>query len=291
MIFNGRIRLVTFFKPIIFIFVTINQITLVVKNFIMAFFLLTAFAVDGQILNMEKYRADGDSLKKYALNIGGSLTINNRSASADEPVNLFGYNFSIHGIYKPKKHAFIFIAHRNFLRINDSPFLNFGYAHARVNFLRENKLNYEVFTQISDDNFRGLRPRVIAGGSLRYRLVEKDNSELIFGTGGFYEYEKWIHPVDNQNVEINLLKSTNNIVFRFAVSETFNLNGILYYQVGYDKDIKKFRNRYSGEINLNAKISKKLNLVNSFNYSYEDRPIVPVTPFIFSFTTGINMEF
>jgi len=244
----------------------------------------------GQILNMEKYRVTGDSLKKYALNINGNLNLKNRSAEADNPVNIFGYDFAIHGVYTPRKHAYIFIAHRDFLRINDSPFLNFGYIHGRVNLYRKNRLNFEFYTQVSDDNFRGLNPRILGGASLRYRLIDKEQSELIIGTGSFYEYEQWNHPITDQSVFARLVKSSTNLVFRYTFSEALHANGVLFYQFGYDSSIEKIRNRYSGDINLNSKITKRLSLTNTFSFSYEDLPIVPITRFIFSFETGITFE-
>lgn len=246
---------------------------------------------NAQILNLEKYRADGDSLKKYAVNFNGSFNLNNRSAAETNPVNLYGYNFSLHGIYTPKKHGYIFIAHRNFLQINDNPFINFGYAHARVNFYRKNRLNFETFIQISDDNFRGLKPRAIAGGALRYRIIDNDSTELIIGTGGFYEFERWQHPVSGENYDVNFIKSSTNIVFRHSLTQNIFINGVFYYQTGYDPNFSKFRNRYSGTINLNSRITKRLNLTNNFDFSYEDRPIVPITRFIFSYRFGIGVDF
>lgn len=243
-----------------------------------------------QILNLEKYRVDGDSLKNYAMNFNGSLTLNNRSAAEDNPVDLFGYNFSLHAVYTPKKHSYIFIGHRNFLRINENPFLNFGYLHARINFYRKNRLNFEVFTQLSDDNFRGLNPRFLTGSALRYRILDKSDSELILGTGAFLERERWFHPQEGSRVIITLVKSTTNFVFRHKFSPTFHVNGVVFYQFGYDPSISKIRNRYSADININSKITRRLNLTNHFDFSYEDKPVVPITRFIFSFRTGVAFE-
>lgn len=251
------------------------------------------FSLNGQILNLEKYRSMGeDTLKNYAINFNGSLTANNRSAAADNPVNLFGYNFSLSSIYMPNRHGYIFIAHRNFLRINENPFINFGYLHARINFLRKEKLSFEVFAQMSDDNFRGLAPRAISGGSMRYRFLEKEHTEITFSQGFFYEYERWRRPTQfDEFVEVDFVKSSSNIVFRHKFSEQFNMNGLLYYQVGYDSDIENIRNRYSGNIHVNSKISKRLSLINFFDFSYEDRPIVPITKFIFSYRIGLGIDF
>lgn len=251
----------------------------------------TSFFASAQILNLEKYRVEGDSLKNYALNFTGSFTINNRSAAADNPVNLYGYNFSLHGVYMPKRHAYIFIAHRNFLQINDNPFINFGYVHGRINFFRKNRLNFEIFAQVSDDNFRGLKPRAITGGALRYKIVDNDSTELIFGNGLFYEFERWQHPIDETINDIFLLKYTTNLVFRHNFTKNLFVNGVIYYQTGYDRQIEKFRNRYSGTLNLNTKITRRLNFTNHFDFSYEDRPIVPITRFIFTYRFGIGIDF
>lgn len=258
---------------------------------LVSFFVLIHYNASAQILNIEKYRSTGDSTKSFTMNLNAGLNANNRSASVNNPVNLFGYNFSIHGLYMPKKHALIFIAQRNFLRINDNPFLNFGFIHGRINFLRKNKLNYELFVQNSDDNFRGLNPRIIGGGSIRYRLIERKESELIMGLGGFYEYEKWEHPTEERVVEVDFMKASTYMVYRHSFNKLINLNGIFYYQMGYDKNIQNLRHRYSGNIHLNSKINKNFSLLNYFEFSYEDRPIVPITKFIFSYRLGFNFDF
>lgn len=267
-----------------------NQLQLCITLF---YSVLSLATLNGQILNLEKYRSLGeDTVKNYAINFNGTVTANNRSAAIDNPVNLFGYNFSLSSIYMPNRHGYIFIAHRNFLRINDNPFINFGYLHARVNFFRRERLSYELFAQMSDDNFRGLAPRAIAGGSLRYRFLDKDNSEITISQGAFYEFERWRDPYQTEEfVNVDFIKSTTNIVFRHKFSKQLNLNGLLYYQVGYDPNIEAFRNRYSVNIHLNSKLTRRLSLINFFDFSYEDRPIVPITKFIFSYRIGLGIDF
>jgi hypothetical protein len=252
--------------------------------------LFLSLSLNAQILNLENYRADGDSLKKFALNINGSFNVNNRSAAQDNPVNLIGYNISLDAIYVPGKHGYIFITHRNFLQINDSPFLNFGFIHGRVNFFRKKRLNYETFVQVSDDNFRGLNPRLIAGGSVRFRIIDLEETELLIGTGGFYEYEKWLNPLNNEIIRVEFFKSSSNIVFRHTFNKSFHMNGVAYYQFGYDSNIEAFRNRYSLDLNLNSKITDKFSLTTHFDLSYENRPIVPITSFIYAVRVGLGFD-
>lgn len=248
------------------------------------------FQGNAQILNMEKYRVDLDSAKNYAVNLNGSFTRNNRSAALTSPVNLLGFNFTFNTIYRPRKHALIFIAHRNFLRINENPFINFGYLHARINYQRKSRINYESYLQMSDDNFRGLNPRLLAGNSIRYRFVDSDKSDLILGSGFFFEYERWLNPITTQWVEVNFLKSSTNLVFRHSFSKLINFNGVVFYQIGYDRSISSFRHRYNGNVHLNFKISKHFVFTNFLDFSYEDRPVVPITKFIFNFRVGLGFE-
>jgi hypothetical protein len=254
------------------------------------FTLVIPFCTFSQILNLEKYRVEGDSLKPYAFNLNGSFSANNRSAAVDNPVNLLGYNFSLHSVYTPKKHAYIFIAHRNFLRINDNPFINFGYVHTRVNFYRKNRMNFEVFSQLSDDNFRGLLPRWINGGALRYRIIDKEKTDFIIGLGAFLEFERWFHPTTDARVDVLFLKGTFNVVYRHTFTDNFNLNGVVFYQSGYDASLRDFRHRTSGNIHINTKITERFTLTNFFDFSYEDKPIVPITKFLFSYRVGIGLD-
>jgi len=250
---------------------------------------LLSFASYTQILNIEKHRTTGDSIP-YAFNLNGSLSANNRSAAADNPVNLFGYNLALSSIYVPGKHAYIFIAQRNFLKINENPFLNFGFLHARVNFFRKHRLNYELFVQHSDDNFRGLNPRIIAGGSLRFNLIDRKHVDLIAGQGAFFEQEDWSHPSTGALNRIQIPKSSTYLVWRHTFNKLLNINTVSYYQVGYDPSVSAFRHRINTSIVLNTKISRFFRLVNRFECSYEDRPIVPITKFIYGYSVGIGVD-
>ncbi len=218
------------------------------------------------------------------------LNVFNRSAGVDDPVNLFGYNLNLNALYHPNKHAYILVSKLDYLRINENDFLNFGFAHLRMNLFRENTINYEVFTQYSYDNFRGLDPRLLAGGSFRFKLIDSEETKLILGVGGLYEWETWRHPYEEQIVDIELIKSSNYISFRSTINEYVDINIVNYYQVGYDAGISNFRHRLSSNMVLNTKISDWLSFTNTFEISYENRPIVPITNLIFSFRTGLSVD-
>jgi hypothetical protein len=76
-----------------------------------------------------------------------------------------------------------------------------------------------------------------------------------------------------------------------TLNEFVDINMVNYYQVGYDKDIGALRNRISNSTILNTKLTDKFSLTNTFELSYEDKPIVPITKVIYSFKTSLSINF
>lgn len=251
--------------------------------------LLLVASCDAQILNFERKRLDNDTTDFTAFNISLDFSLYNRSADAEAPVNLLGFNNNINYIRKRGKHALIFINQNDYLKINESPFLNTGFAHLRGHLWRAKKRSVEVYGQYSYDNFRQLNPRVLSGVNLRYRLIRSDIFTLNAGIGGFFEYERWRHPKTDELVEVYLPKLNTYFSWRLELSENFDYNGTLYYQSGYDPSIDRLRNRIAHTSNFIARISGRLALSVAFEMNYEDRPIVPITPFIFSLRNGLML--
>lgn len=243
-----------------------------------------------QILNIERERLEKDTANTWITNGTVGLRIYNRSAAADDPVDMFGYNGAINTIYFSQNHTYAAIGQIDYLKINDNDFLNFGFLHFRSHMYYRNKSSWEIFTQVSYDNFRGLDPRVLVGTGLRQRLIDTDRSSMHLGLGVLFESEWWEHPELEETVDVQYLKSTNYLSFRHSINEIVDFNAIVYYQYGYDRDLSISRNRTSGTINLNTRLSRVFSFTNSFEFSYEDKPIVPITRYIFNFKTGLTIS-
>lgn len=260
---------------------------LIVRTAFIATFLVLEFSASCQILNLERRRIENDSLEYTLLNLGSDFSLFNRSAAADAPVNLLAFNNSLNFIHKKNRHALIVIAQNNFLRINENPFLNTGFAHVRAHFNRMDKRSFEAFTQYSYDNFRRLNPRVLLGSNLRYRAVQSDRVTFSLGIGPMLEYEQWNNPETDELVAVNFIKLNSYFVLRLVLSDNFEYNGSTYFQSGYDASIDRLRNRVAHTSNLIARVTGRLSLTVSFDMNYEDRPIVPITPFIFNIRNGL----
>ncbi len=253
-------------------------------------FLVLPFCPMAQILNIEKSALDRDTTKKFLGNLTGSLVMYNRSAAAEAPVEFFGFDWKSSIAYFPGKHRISSITNINYLKINESPFLNTGYQHFRFDYRKDRKVYPEAFAQYQYDNFRGLSPRLLAGVGMRHRLYKNEHVTFTFSVGVMYESERWAVPGSEQTVQANFWKSTNYLVFRLKISDWADFNSIQYFQTAYDGDIHGWRNRYNTDLNLNTKLTSRLLWTSSFTLSFENRPIVPITRTIYRFSNGITVK-
>jgi len=256
----------------------------------LAIVFISPMLTQAQILNMEKLRLEQDTAKNLLAKATVGLTANNRSGAEDEPAHLLAFNLDVNLMYYPGRHAYILVSKLDYLRVNDEGVMNFGYLHARSNFLRDKKFNYETFVQYSFDNPRGLDTRWIFGGGLRHDIFKTEKTTFLIGIGGMFEQEKWHYPKTDRLVQANLFKSSNYLSLQSALNEYMDLNLISYYQTGYDRAIDSFRNRLSFSLILNAKLTDRLSLTNSFDIAYEDKPAIPITKLIYTLKTGISIN-
>ena len=117
-------------------------------------------------------------------------------------------------------------------------------------------------------------------------------SNLFAETGLTHEREEWVVPGPEKHTRtVNFIKSTNYLSTRLRFNEQVDLNAIAYYQTGYDKTIEVFRHRFSGDLNLMVKMTSNLRFRTSFNFTCENRPVIPITPYIYTLTNGLQMSF
>ncbi|OKL41430.1 DUF481 domain-containing protein [Pontibacter flavimaris] len=255
-------------------------------------------AAQGQILNIERSRVDPDSAGYFTGTGGLSFSMFNRNAGKDNPNNYLQLTFNGDLAYISEKHSYLLLNYYNYLLVNyDSEELrntvaSTGYSHFRVNFMRKKRLSYELFAQTQADKARGLEFRTLAGGGVRYRVLRSQNSSLYVGTGFMHEHEEWENPeLEQRLIAANLLKSTNYVSGKVKLNEQVSTEGIVYYQFGYDDAISRLRNRVSGDVTLQVRLTNKFSFKTNFSCVYEDEPIVPVTRFVYAISNGIQVQF
>ncbi|MCH8545420.1 MAG: DUF481 domain-containing protein [Cryomorphaceae bacterium] len=260
-------------------------------NQILVLFFISTLTLPAQILNIEKSRIEVDTGDYFRFNTTLSLSSFNRSADVENPVNLFGFNAQFNAIRKKGKHALILINQTDYLRINENPFLNTGFTHIRGHFWRESKRSLEIYTQYSYDNFRQMNPRILFGTNARLAIVKNKKVSLYFGGGPVFEWERWTHPQTDEVINVEFLKLNTYTSFRASINENIDFNTLIYYQVGYDESITDFRHRVALTSNIITKITQRLSLNIGFEIQYEDKPIVPITPLIYSIRNGLSYSF
>lgn len=245
-----------------------------------------------QILNIEKARLDSlDKKKSYRINFETKLNFYNRSASAEDQAKFTSLTNDLNAIFAPGKHAYIVLGKLSYTENNGVSILNNGYMHLRSNFFYRKKWNYETFGQIQYDSFRGLSDRFIVGGALRWRAYQDNKFTLNIGSGPMYEKEIWRRPTESGYENVNFIKLSSYFIVRWDIAENVNFNTVFYYQVGYDNSIDAARNRLSSSSNFNFKISKFLTFTTSVEMAYEDKPIIPITKFIYGVENGLTLTF
>ncbi len=132
--------------------------------------LLCFLPAKAQILKVDKGAALIDSSGFYSGAVTLDFAINNRNSKADEQVLFTQFRQKGDISYTSEKHIYYLIDDIRYFKSTGGPLQSTGYGHARANFLRKNRLSYELFAQGQYDQGRNLDSRFLAGGGLRYRL-------------------------------------------------------------------------------------------------------------------------
>ncbi|MCJ8166322.1 DUF481 domain-containing protein [Pontibacter sp. E15-1] len=259
---------------------------------------LFSYSSQAQILNIERQRIEKDTVNYFTGKAGLNFSMFNRNAGKSNPNNYLQLTFDGNIAYVSARNSYLLLNYYNYLLVNyDSreqrnTVASTGYSHFRTNFLYKKPLSYETFVQLQADKARGLELRTLAGGGLRYRLFQTKKSAVYLGAGIMHEHEAWeSQQEDAELIRSDLIKSTNYLSLKSTLTEQVSTNAIVYYQTGYDKGLASFRNRISGDVTLQVKLTSKFSLRTNFNCTYEDEPIIPITRFVYAISNGVQVQF
>ncbi len=251
-----------------------------------------------QILNVEKTRIKGDSANYFVGNIGVNFSINNRNLTeTGEGIYFIGLAATSDLGYLTEHSSFFLLSQFQYNATSEQDINSTGYGHLRTTFRRKQSLSYETFAQLQYDQGRGMVLRGLIGGNVRLRIYEAERSNLYVGIGAMREREVWDVPSGlvteetNETVSINIWKSTNYLVTNVSLNQFISFNAITYFQTGYDPQAEFFRHRVSLDTDVIVKITARLAFRTYAGFTYENRPIVPITKLVYSVTNGIQLSF
>ena len=262
------------------------------KIYALVAFTIISFSSFGQILKVDKGSIASDSSDYFMGSINLDFNMNNRSATASQNITYTGIDGDADLVYVGKRNAYILLNQLNYFKTTTGPLFSTGQVHFRVNFLRKNKISYELFSQIQYDQGRKMPLRLLEGGNIRIRVKESTKSKLHIGIGAMYEREHWKSlEVENMIIEKEIIKSTNYINYKQKINENVSFNMSAYYQGGYDQEEELFRNRMSGDAVITVKLTDQLAFNTSFSAQYEDKPIIAINNWVYSLTNGFKFSF
>ncbi len=254
--------------------------------------LLLSHAAFSQILNIERNRLKRDTSRYWTGQIDLNLLLHNRSAQPDQPVRYTSLSTNADVAYTSIFHRYFLINQLSYSALTGNAFLRTGYSHFRTNLNWRRPFSQELFAQAQYDIGRGLRERYLAGGGLRYKLLDDDEATLAIGVGLMYEQERWTDPTEEgREVTVRMPKNSNYLSLRWQLNAMVHLNTIVYHQHGYDEQFDQWRHRLSSDFNISATLTNRIRFTTSLSASYDPTPIVPIVNWVYSLQNGIRFAF
>jgi putative salt-induced outer membrane protein YdiY len=237
--------------------------------------------INAQIVNIENKRL---SAKKNGFS--GSIDLNFKLTYATK--QLFQIGDKIKLAYRKQEHTMMFLTDHSLVKSNSSgEFVNKGFEHLRYNYTLKDsgKVVYEAFHQGQFNKIQKINLRLLIGTGFRFKLIDKKNFQLNYGTSIMGEYEELV--LDQLSISQDLL-SSNYISFDAQLSSTFGLNSITYFQ---PKLIDFGNYRLANETYLRFKVNKFLTFKIVYSLSHDSRDIKDVRKTNYSLSNTLSFNF
>jgi len=163
-------------------------------------------------------------------------------------------------------------------------FAHVRYIHRVTN---NEKLRYELFAQLENDQFRQIKSRVLGGAGLRYKVFNSmERGKGYFGFGGFYESIKY------KNQQIDPAESNERINTYLAYSIDFGNSSQFSYSLYYQPKVNNFSDYvHTNKLELQFQLYKELFLKLNATLDVDTNPPIGVnksnftqrTTFVFNF--------
>lgn len=231
-----------------------------------------------QIVNIENQRLEA---KSEGWN--GRLGLNTTYIKNTTEIWQIGGRIRIQ--YHTGKHTAVWLSELNFVKANQSDFLNNGFEHLRYNYELSDsgRLVFEVFRQMQYNKVQKIKARSLYGAGLRYVIVNRDSAQVNVGVLPMLEFEDLSTNESNRH-----FRMSSYLSFDFQFNKSFGINSISYYQPDF-RDFKDFR--FSNETSIRTKITSKLDLRLIFRLTYDEFPPEGVPQNTVYIMNGLNYSF
>jgi hypothetical protein len=180
--------------------------------------------------------------------------------------------------------------------INKESLQNDGFLHFRYRDNDTRKLSAEAFVQYQWNGAWGMEYRILGGGNLRYKLVEKPHNDLYTGLGIFQEWERWNwsgvkdQPINiTEKVNRQSLRLNNYWKYSGKINDHIDVSVVNFLQFPFNDQF--LQPRWFIDANMYVKTGKHFSFVFHWDHILDTNPAVPIDHFFYSFSTGIQINY
>jgi hypothetical protein len=246
------------------------------KYFLLVF-ILFAFTVNSQVVNIESKRMRSDSLGWL-----GEAEANFQLSKTVERIYDFGAKIQFQ--FKAKNDFWLFLNEYRHVEGAGTQFVNSGFTHVRYNRkITKEFLRWEIFGQLQFNGVLDVNLRALAGTGPRFKIYDSDVFRVYVACLYMYEYE------ENNNRTIFFRKHRTSSYATFTI-DVGNLEFVhtTYYQPNM-ADLKDFR--VSSQSDVLLKIFEGLKFKTSFSYRYDSKPFPTIPKDTYYLMNGLAFEF
>ena len=215
-------------------------------------------------VNIEALRRDAGST-----GFSGALALNLEMHTGNTDLKEIGLEGRL-DFDHPRVNTFL-LARNDFGWEQGERFADEGLIHLRQHYPLHGRFGIEAFTQYNYDTTYRLDARALAGGGLRFHLVESEVFQLWEGASAFVEHERLseLMPADDHPDNATVVRWSHYLSSRIAVNDRVVSTCTVYFQPLWNEIGDT---RVLGELNLEIDLAGPLVLALNFVTRYDSRP-------------------
>lgn len=163
-----------------------------------------------------------------------------------------------------------------------------GFAHLRHIQQFQPSVAWEAYLQVEKDQFSRLEYRGLAGGGLRFTLLEKESRGAIYlGLGAYYSEERIDKSYADAGTE-TLWRGNSYLLLKYQINPDAALMSTTYYQPasGNPDDYRMLE-----QAALKVKLTDRLSLIVSYDLRFDNDPPLGVEKRDSTFKTSFAVDF
>jgi len=241
-------------------------------------FSLTATA----IVNMDGLHFDSE---EETFNVYLDLTASGSSGNSNTTKAALNTQFS----WIAEKSINLAILGYQYGESNNDRVVNKSFIHYRYIRKFNNIMDWELFTQLEQNEFTRLSYRALLGLGVRFSVAKSEKHRAFLGAGGFYSKEKtaFTAGLTDDGVE-EFTRASFYFLSKYKISSAINFSNALYYQPRLSS-LSDYRALLESKFDF--KINDSLSFRLSLDVAYDSQPSQTIETTDVSYMTGLTFNF